>query len=160
MLDARRICATLLLSTAVLAPGAALAFSSDTLAGTWSGTWKNLKFKGVGGPFTIVISAPDANTIVVDASGANFGCGALGAPVTLVKGVDWTDTGGTKTFDTITLTYVEATRTLTGTGSNCHGTWTAKAKLKKTLKKLKGSTVTTLSGTSKKAPSKIRATRS
>jgi hypothetical protein len=154
----RRAFAALLLLGA-LAPGAARAFSSDTLAGTWSGTWKNLKFKGVGGPFTIVITAPDANTIVVDASGANFGCGALVAPVTLVKGVDWNDGGGTKAFDTITLTYDEAKRTLTGTGGNCHGTWTARLKLKRSLKKGKGRSVTTLFGGGK-APSKVRATRS
>lgn len=148
----------LVVALAAVVPAHAIAFEATTLAGTWTGTWKNLRFQGVGGPFTIIISAPDANTIVVDASGADFGCGGLATPVTLLKGVDWTDTGGTQTFGTIALTYDEPTRKLTGTGSNCHGTWTAKGKVKKSLLKLKGRSVTTLFGGGK-AASKVRALR-
>lgn len=140
-----------------LVASSARAFDSQTLAGTWAGTWKNKRFKGVGGPFTIVITATDPNTITVDASGADFGCGTLGAPVSLVKDVDWTDAGaGPATFSTITLTYDATKRKLTGTGSNCHGSWTAKGRVNKALTKFKGKSVTRVPGP---ARSIIRASR-
>jgi hypothetical protein len=147
---------TALVMVAALVPRAAGAFDTQTLAGTWTGTWKNLKIKGVGGPFSVVITATDANTITVDASGADFGCGALAAPVTLLRGIDWTDTGASRTFGTITLTYDDRTRKLVGTGSNCHGPWTAKGRVNKKLIKFKGRSVTRVPGP---APSVVRATR-
>jgi hypothetical protein len=148
--------ARLLLIAALLAPAGAFAFDASTLAGTWTGTWKNKKFKGVGGPFTIVITATDADTITVDASGADFGCGALTTPVTLVRGTDWTEAGGTKTFATITLSYDETTRKLAGTGSNCHGSWSAKGRVNKKRLKFKGKSVTLVP---EPAPSVVRAKR-
>jgi hypothetical protein len=142
---------------AVLLASSAQAFDAQTLAGAWAGTWKNKKFKGVGGPFSIVITATDANTITIDASGADFGCGPLGSPVTLVKGTDWTDAGaGPTTFSTITLSYDGTTRKLVGTGSNCHGTWSAKGRVNKALTRFKGKSVTRVPGP---ARSVIRATR-
>jgi len=150
-----RLVAAFAIASLFLSP--ARAFDSQTLAGTWAGTWKNKKFKGVGGPFTIVITATDANTITVDASGADFGCGTLPAPVALVKGTDWTDTGaGPVTFSTITLTYDGTKRKLSGTGTNCHGTWTAKGRVNKAFTKFKGKSVTRVPGP---ARSVIRATR-
>jgi hypothetical protein len=150
---------------ALLVPVVASAFDASTLVGTWTGIWKNLKFKGVGGPFTIVITSPDADTIVIDASGANFGCGALATPVTLKKcpGVcdgsspGWDVNEAAGIFDTVVLAYDGAKRAVAGVGQNCHGPWIAAGKVNKKLKKFKGVSFTATS--SGKAKSKIKATR-
>lgn len=144
----------------VALPGAAGAkkppFAAQTLAGTWTGTWKELTFH-VGGPFTVVVAAPDAQTITVDGSSADFGCGGLAAPVTLKQGVDWTDTGAMGTFATITLTFTQKNGKVKGSGSNCHGTtWTLHGKVKGN--KFTGRSVTrTFSG--KSGVSTLKATR-
>jgi hypothetical protein len=158
----RRLGGVVVMVVALVVPGVAHAvLTAQTLAGSWTGTWKNLRFKTARGTFTIVISAPDDNTIVIDASQADFGCGALTAPVTLVKGVDWSESVATGTFGTppgptLMLTYDDATRTLTGVGANCHGSWTAKGRVKKNLKKFKAVTITTLTDTTK-AKSRVKA---
>jgi hypothetical protein len=152
---------------ALLVPVATSAFDASTLVGTWTGVWKNLKFKGVGGPFTIVITSPDADTMVVDASGANFGCGSLATPVSLKKDAcpdpnncpvgEWTVDGAVGAFDTIALAYDGAKRKLVGLGSNCHGGWIFLGRVNKKLTKFKGKSVTAT--TSGKAKSTIKATR-
>ncbi len=143
----------------VLCPAVALAkkpFTAQTLAGTWTGTWKEITFH-VGGPFTIVVSAPDAQTIHVDGSQADFGCGPLFQAVDLKQGVDWTDAGAAGTFGTITLTFKNKNGKLTGAGSNCHGT-TWKLRGQVTKNKFKGRSVTkTFSGQS--GVSTLKATR-
>ncbi|HZP40780.1 MAG TPA: hypothetical protein VFD84_04615 [Candidatus Binatia bacterium] len=131
-------------------------FAATTLAGTWTGTWKEITFH-VGGPFTVVISAADADTITVDGTSADFGCGGLATPVVLKRGVDWTETGGTGTFDTITLTFRQKNGKVKGTGSNCHGTtWKLKGRVRGN--KFTGRSVTkTFSG--KSGISTLKATR-
>lgn len=149
-----------ILAAALLAAAASYAaFTAQTLAGTWTGTWKNLRFKTAKGPFSIVITAPDADTIVVDASNASFGCGALATPVILKKGVDWNDQGARGTFATdpgnsIALSYDDAHHKLTGKGTNCHGSWKLTGKVKG--KRFKGRSVTKVGGP---APSVVNARR-
>ena len=156
----RSFLAVVLLAT-VVAPSVAADFTSATLTGTWTGTWKNLRFANAKGPFTIVVTAPDANTITIDASQADFGCGTLASTVSLVNGTNLNAAGAQGTFTTgtsnITLTYKNASHLLTGTGSNCHGTWTLRGKFTVKNKKFKGRTVTVTSVG--KAASIVRARR-
>jgi len=83
--------AVLVGAPAVHAAGAPL--DPATLAGTWSGTWQNLKF-GSTGTLSGTLAVPDANTITIvySVTGNVFGCASVPpTTLTLVKGTDFSD---------------------------------------------------------------------
>ncbi len=109
---------------------AAAPFSPTTLAGKWTGTWKNETF-GSTGPATITAKSLAKNTKLlfsVNFGGSVFGCASVPPESTtpLPKGAGanhWSATGfaikgASKDFGALTLTYKSATGALTGNGSN------------------------------------------
>ncbi len=118
------------------------------LVGTWSGTWKNLKFKSTG-TIDATISQPDANTISIqyNVTGGVFACGNPTGTLTLVKGTDYTDTSVTITrqdaiFGAVTLASANGNK-IKGGGTMACGdgsrvpSWKVTAKYKKTKKATK-----------------------
>lgn len=110
--------------------GAAGGFTPATLAGAWTGTWKNLRF-GSTGPASITAKALAGGTKLVfsaDFGGNVFGCTdpnpESSKPLTKGAGPGhWNDggfviAGASKAFGQIKLVYTHAKRTLTGSGSN------------------------------------------
>src|SRR4051794_22163601 len=109
---------------------AAAPFTPATLAGKWSGTWKNETF-GSTGPASITAKSLAGNSkllFTADFGGNVFGCADPPAESTkpLTKGTGanhWGPTGfvikgGSKDFGALTLTYKSATGALTGSGAN------------------------------------------
>ena len=109
---------------------AAAPFSPSTLAGTWNGTWKNLRF-GSTGPAKVVAKSLAGNTkllFTADFGGNVFGCAdppaEAATPLTKGAGANHWSAGGfqikgpSKDFGTLTLTYNAGTGALSGGGSN------------------------------------------
>lgn len=126
-----------------LGPAALAATPIDptTLAGSWLGTWENKSFNPhPTGSVTATITVPDAGTVVIDygASGGVFGqCAVNPTTLTLVKGVDFTDTGVSftrqdATFGSVTVSSKKKGQRLVAKGTGtCGGggpNWSAKAK--------------------------------
>ncbi len=114
----------------VASAGAAAPFTPATLAGTWSGTWKNERF-GSTGPAKIVAKSTSGNKqllFTADLGGNVFGCAdppvESAKPLTKGTGANhWNDSGfaikgPSKDFGQLTLSYKAATGTLTGSGAN------------------------------------------
>jgi len=118
------------------------------IVGTWTGTWKNLKFKSTG-TITATISQPDANTIQIQyaVTGGVFGCGDPNGTLTLAKGTDYTDTSVSVTrqdaiFGAVMLASAKGNK-IKGGGTMACGdgsrvpSWKVTAKYKKTKKATK-----------------------
>ena len=118
------------LTAAFAGSAAAAPFSPTTLAGKWTGTWKNETF-GSTGPATITAKSLTKNTKLlfsVNFGGTVFGCASVppesSTPLPKGAGVNhWSATGfaikgASKDFGALTLTYKSASGALTGTGSN------------------------------------------
>lgn len=118
------------------------------LVGTWTGSWKNLKFKSTG-TINATITQPDANTIHIQyaVTGGVFACGDPNGTLVLVKGIDYTDTSVTVTrqdaiFGSVTLASAKGNK-IKGGGTMACGdgsrvpSWKVTAKYKKTKKATK-----------------------
>jgi len=113
------------------------------LVGTWTGTWKNLKFKSTG-TINATISQPDANTVQIQyaVTGGVFACGDPNGTLTLVKGTDYTDTSVSVSrvdpiFGTVTLASAKGNKVKGGGTMACGDgsrvpSWKVTAKYKKT----------------------------
>jgi hypothetical protein len=112
-----------------------------TLAGAWTGTWENKSFNPhPTGTVNASIAVPDPSTIAItySASGGVFGqCTVPETTLTLVKGVDFTDTAVAftrqdATFGAVAVKSKKKGQRLVGKGTGtCGGggpTWNAKAK--------------------------------
>lgn len=121
-----------------------------TLAGPWTGTWVNKSFQpNPTGAVNASIAVPDASTIVVTyaATGGVFGqCAVAETTLTLVKGVDFTDTGlafsrQDQTFGAVTVESKKKGKKLVAKGTGtCGGggpSWKATAKHKNFVFKAK-----------------------
>ena len=107
------------------------AFTPQTLAGTWNGTWRNETF-GSSGPASIVIAVTSPTTFTYTSSfGGNvFGCSSPPpATGTVTQGTGpntWNGSGFNVDITTeiggkVVLTYVFATSSMTGSGqSGCN----------------------------------------
>jgi hypothetical protein len=106
------------------------AFTPKSIAGTWSGTWKNETF-GSTGPASIKASALSGNTklaFTADFGGNMFGCadpaGEAAKPLTKGAGATHWSAGGfviqkkSKALGSLKLTYTAANGKLVGSGSN------------------------------------------
>jgi hypothetical protein len=127
----------------VAGPARAATIDPSTLVGSWSGTWENRSFTPhPTGTVTATVAAPDANTVVVtySATGGVFGqCTVMPTTLTLVKGVDFTDTTLSftrqdPTFGNVIVKSKNKGRKLTGRGTGtCGGggpSWNATARYK------------------------------
>ena len=120
------------------------------LVGTWTGTWKNLKFKSTG-TINATISQPDANTVQIQyaVTGGVFACGDPNGTLTLVKGTDYTDTSVSVSrvdpiFGAVTLASAKGNKVKGGGTMACGDgsrvpSWKVTAKYKKTKKATKAS---------------------
>ena len=127
-----------------VAHGAVAPPTPADLVGTWTGTWKNLKFKSTG-TINATIATPDANTLTIqfDVQGGVFGCSTPASnTLTLTKGTDFTDTSVNfmrtdPVFGDITVTSLPKGNKLTGGGTMACGdgsrvpSWKFTAKYKK-----------------------------
>lgn len=126
----RLLLLAVVLGALVASASAAAPFTPSTLAGTWNGTWKNLRF-GSTGPAKIVAKSLAGNTkllFTADFGGNVFGCADPPAesakPLTKGAGANHWSAGGfaikgpSKDFGALTLTYNAASGALTGGGSN------------------------------------------
>ena len=110
-----------------------------TLAGTWTGSWENLKF-GSTGALGATVVVDGANVVIVyDVGGSVFGCGSVPTTsLTLVGGTDFTEkkvafTRQDAVFGSVKVRSKKKGRLVAkGTGT-CGGTgpkaWIANAKL-------------------------------
>ena len=114
--------------TLTATPPPATGFTPQTLAGTWTGTWRNQTF-GSSGPASIAIKNPDPNSFTFTANfGGNvFGCSQpppTSGTVTQGEGPNhWNFYGftiqiTTPTGGTVSLTYIHSTGALTGNGTS------------------------------------------
>ena len=120
---------------------AAVPIDPATLVGAWAGTWENKSFKPhPTGTVNATVSVPDADTIVVTyaVTGGVFGqCTVAETTLTLVKGVDFTDTAldfarQDATFGSVTVQSKRKGRRLVAKGTGtCGGggpSWHARGK--------------------------------
>jgi hypothetical protein len=118
------------LTVVAVAGAARTAFTPKSIAGTWSGTWKNETF-GSTGPASIKAAALAGNTklaFTADFGGNMFGCadpaGETAKPLTKGAGANHWSAGGfviqkkSKALGSLKLTYTAANGKLVGNGSN------------------------------------------
>ena len=114
----------------VASAGASVPFTPATLAGTWTGTWKNERF-GSTGPAKIVAKSLAGSTqllFTADFGGNVFGCAdppaeaakplTKGGGANHWNGLGFAISGPSKDFGQLTLTYKAASGALTGSGAN------------------------------------------
>ena len=110
------------------ASAASAAFTPKTLAGAWTGTWKNQTFGSTGSAALKIAAAGDKLTFAFDLGGGVFGCtdpaGESTKPIRKGAGANaWSAKGfiiqgASKALGTVKIVYSDAKRSLVGTGSN------------------------------------------
>lgn len=107
---------------------AAAAFTPKTLAGTWSGAWKNTTFGSTGPAALKIGAAGDKLTFSLDLGGGVFGCtdpaGESTPAIGKGRGPNAWNAGGfsikgaSQALGTVSITYSDAKRSLSGSGTN------------------------------------------
>lgn len=110
------------------ASAAPAAFTPKTLAGAWTGSWKNQTFGSTGAAALTVAATGDRLTFSFDLGGGVFGCtdpaGESTKPIGKGAGANawsakgFTIQGASKALGTVKIVYDDAKRSLLGTGSN------------------------------------------
>lgn len=110
------------------ATAATAAFTPKSLAGSWTGAWKNTTFGSTGPAALKIVAAGDKLTFSLDFGGSVFGCtdpaGESTRPIGKGTGANawnakgFTIRGASKALGTVKIVYDDAKRSLVGTGSN------------------------------------------
>ena len=110
------------------AGAAGAAFTPKTLAGAWTGAWKNQTFGSTGPAALRIAAVGDKLTFAFDLGGGVFGCsdpaGESTKPIGKGAGANAWNAGGftiqgaSKALGTVKIVYSDTKRSLVGTGSN------------------------------------------
>lgn len=110
------------------ASAAASAFTPKTLAGSWTGAWKNLTFGSTGPAALRITAAGDRLALALDLGGGVFGCSDPAGESTPAIGKGsgpnawnaggFSIKGASKALGTISIVYADARHSLAGSGTN------------------------------------------